>query len=128
MRPRCPMERSPAMNVQEKSLLTILGVSLILSAIAIPLALQLVPRNAVYGFRTRATVRGDEIWFAANAYFGKALIVASAIGCLLAIAVYFFPLPGELVVPVYVICFAVPSGLAALATLRYVRQWEEGEA
>ena len=49
------------MSVYEKGLVTILGFSLILVLIAIPLILRKVPRNIVYGYRTRATLRDDYV-------------------------------------------------------------------
>jgi uncharacterized membrane protein len=111
------------MDIHDKSLITILGVSALLAVIAVPLALRLVPRNAVYGFRTRATLADDELWFSANAYFGRKLIVATACGCAAAIATLLvYPLPGEWVVSFSVLCFALPSLIAALATVRFIRR------
>jgi len=111
------------MDIHDKSLITILGVSLVLLAFAIPLALGLVPRNTVYGYRTRATMENDAIWFAANAYFGKKLIVGAVFGSAVAIVIYLvFPLPTDLIVPVSVSCLAIPSLIVAMATARFVRR------
>jgi hypothetical protein len=57
--------------MQFKALVTILICNAIFVMIAIPLILRKVPRNIIYGFRTRATLSGDFIWYEANAYFGK---------------------------------------------------------
>lgn len=111
------------MDIHDKSLITILGVSLLLVALAVPLALRLVPRNAVYGFRTRATMANDELWLSANAYFGQRLIVGTVFGCALAIIMYLlFALPPDLIVPVSVLCLALPSLIVTLATVRFVRR------
>jgi SdpI/YfhL protein family len=50
--------------------------------IAIPLAPRMVSRDVVYGFRTRATLSDDAIWYEANAHFGRYLLVASLCGAL----------------------------------------------
>jgi hypothetical protein len=46
--------------------------------ISIPLILRKVPRNVVYGFRTRATLGDDLVWYEANAYFGRRLVVSAS--------------------------------------------------
>ena len=118
-----PLKIPSRMDMHDKSLITILGVSLLLAALAVPLALRLVPRNAVYGFRTRATMANDELWLSANAYFGRRLIVGTVFGCTLAvIACLLFPLPPDLIVPVSVLCLALPSLIATLATVQFVRR------
>ena len=110
------------MDVYDKSLITILGVSLLLLALAVPLALRLVPRNVLYGFRTRATLADDELWFSANAYFGRRLIGTTVVGCASAVVILLvLPVPPDWVVPVSVLCLALPSLIAALATMRFVR-------
>ncbi len=68
------------MTVVEKGFFTILGVSLVLILVAIPLALRKVAPNVVYGYRTRATLANEAVWYEANAYFGKRLIVACLFG------------------------------------------------
>ncbi|MEZ5541047.1 MAG: SdpI family protein [Pseudomonadota bacterium] len=111
------------MDLYDKSLVTVIGVSLVLVALAIPLVLRRVPPNPVYGFRTRATQADAALWREANAYFGRLLIAATAIACAFAITVRFtLPLAPGLVVPLTVACFTLPGLFAALATLRFVRQ------
>ncbi|MCL4800818.1 MAG: SdpI family protein [Burkholderiales bacterium] len=117
------------MSIYDKSFVTVLAVSALLVVIAVPLALRKVPRNAVYGFRTCATLASEELWLAANAHFGRGLIAASLCGAALAAGAYLLrPLPPELMVPATVFMMAVPSLLAALATLRYVRAMERSGA
>ena len=116
------------MDIHDKSLITILGVSLLLMALAVPLALRLVPRNAVYGFRTRATMANDELWLSANAYFGQKLIVGTVFGCALAIVMYLvFRPPPDLVVAVSVLCLALPCLIVTLATMRFLRRQGESQ-
>jgi len=51
----------------------------ILFIVAVPLALGLIPRNRLYGFRTRTTLADDSTWFRVNRFAGFGIMVASAI-------------------------------------------------
>ena len=110
------------MSVYEKGFFTILGCSLLFSVIAIPLALRMVPPNIVYGFRTRATLSGRNLWYRANAHFGRGLLVSSLCG---GAAAYFLygvrPLPPETFLPVSLVVLVAPALVAALSTARYIR-------
>lgn len=92
------------MSIFDKGFLTILGCSALLILVAFPLALRKVPRNVVYGFRTRTTMADDDIWFEANAHFGRGLIASSLFGTFVAYVIYvlqpfpppcFFPSPSS---------------------------------
>jgi hypothetical protein len=110
------------MSIFGKGFVTILGCSALLILVAVPLALRKVPRNIVYGFRTRATMANDEIWFAANAHFGRGLIAASVSGAVAAFLMYVFrPFPPDVFLPVSILVLVAPSLVAAVATSRYVR-------
>lgn len=50
------------MNIYDKGLITILGLALLFIVIAVPLLLRKVPRNVIYGFRTRANMGRDEVF------------------------------------------------------------------
>ena len=110
------------MTVFEKGFFTILGLSVVLILVAIPLALGKVPPNVVYGFRTRATLSSEEVWYDANAYFGRGLIVASLCGALAAWALYVLkPFPPDVFLPVSLVVLIAPTLVATVAALRYVR-------
>ncbi len=47
--------------------------------ISIPLILETVPPNGVYGFRTRYTMSSPSIWYPANAFAGWTLLVAGIV-------------------------------------------------
>ena len=49
------------------------------AALAVPLALGLVPRGRWYGFRTPRTLLSDEVWYPANRFFGVVWLLASLI-------------------------------------------------
>ena len=51
----------------------------IIAILAIPLALNLVPPNRIYGYRTTHTLANRDLWFRINRVAGLALIAASAV-------------------------------------------------
>jgi len=110
------------MDVYSKGTLTVLACALLLAATAVPLVLRRVPRNRIYGFRTRATLADDRLWADANAHFGRALLVASLVSV---VAVLALRLVDGLAPAVFlngtVVVLVAPSLLAVLATLRFVR-------
>lgn len=65
------------MTVFEKGTITVLACSLLFAGLSVPLLLRRVPRNLVYGFRTRATLASDRLWYEANACFGRWLLAGS---------------------------------------------------
>ena len=110
------------MTIFEKGFFTILGLSLVLILIAIPLALRKVRPNVVYGYRTRATLSDEDVWYDANAYFGSRLIVACLCGAVAAWALYVLkPLPPDLFLPVSLVVLVAPTLVAAVATARFVK-------
>jgi hypothetical protein len=111
------------MTIYDKGFVTILAVSAFVMVIAIPLALRWVPRNVAYGFRTRATMANDATWYEANAYFGRALLIATLCGAFLACVIYLVrPFSPAVFLPVSVLVLAAPTLVATLATVRRVRK------
>ncbi len=111
------------MTVFEKGLITSVGCAVLLALLAIPLMLRKVPRNVVYGFRTRATLSDDSLWYEANAHFGRGLLIANIVSALAIIVIY----RGRYLSPptfleMSVVALVVPTGIAALATARHVRR------
>ncbi|MDA1311693.1 MAG: SdpI family protein [Acidobacteria bacterium] len=51
-------------------------ISLVMVVLSIPLILQKVPRNPIYGFRTPKTLSNDTIWYPANKTAGWDLLLA----------------------------------------------------
>jgi len=49
----------------------------VIAGVAVPMALQMIPPNGFYGFRTPKTLSSPEIWYPANRVSGWALIVSS---------------------------------------------------
>jgi len=105
-----------------KVLITILVCDIIFAIIAVPLILRKVPRNVVYGFRTRATLDNDFVWYEANAYFGKLFLIGSLVSALLIVFLYFSGLVSECnFLNVSIAVLAVPSMIPVVMTLRFIK-------
>ena len=63
-----------------------LFVSVLIVCLAVPMALHRVPPNGIYGYRTAKTQSTEKIWYQANTYAGKALIVAGSVAGVLSLA------------------------------------------
>lgn len=111
------------MTVCEKGLVTVLACDALFALIALPLALGKVRRNPVYGYRTPATLSSDEVWYAANAHFGRGFLVAALVTA--AAALVLRPAFTLLSPPAFLnasIAFLVtPLAVAAIRTARFVR-------
>jgi hypothetical protein len=105
-----------------KSLVTILACDIIFAIIAIPLILRKVPRNIVYGFRTRLTLENDFVWYEANAYFGRVFLISSFVSALLIIFLYLSNLVSvQNFLKASIAVLVVPPMIAVLMTLRYIK-------
>jgi len=62
-----------------KGLLTVLACDVLFVIVAVPLMFRKVPRNRIYGYRTRATLGSDVLWYETNARFGQVLLVSSLV-------------------------------------------------
>jgi hypothetical protein len=67
--------------------LTTLIAPVAVVALSIPMILQKVPRNGLYGFRTPRTLGSDAVWFPANRVAGISLACAGAIWIIAALTV-----------------------------------------
>jgi hypothetical protein len=115
------------MSVFDKGIITILGCNLLFVLLAIPLILRRVPRNIVYGFRTRSTLNNDYVWYRANAYFGRGLLIASGITAIAALILYLGQglSPGFFLKASFV-ALVGPPVVAAVATWRFIRSLTPG--
>ncbi len=109
------------MQVFEKSLFTVLACDALFVLVSIPLVLRKVRPNPVYGYRTRATLTDEVLWYEANAYFGRRFIAASLVSALAAwILSESSSLSPEAVVPVSVALMGAPVAVAGILTTRFV--------
>jgi SdpI/YfhL protein family len=53
--------------------------ALLLAIVALPLVAGMIPRNRLYGFRTKKTLSDDVIWYRVNRFAGVAILVASGV-------------------------------------------------
>jgi hypothetical protein len=99
---------------------------IILAVVSIPLILNIIPRNSLYGFRTPSTLSGDEIWFRANYFAGWALFIAAVAGTMLLLTVSGSAMSNT---GCDVALFALPLIIAVVASfvnLRRINQEREG--
>jgi uncharacterized membrane protein len=110
------------MGVYEKGLATILACNGLFALVSLPLVFRKVPRNGLYGYRTRATLKSDFVWYEANAYFGLRFLLASAMTCVAAVFLYLsFALDPGTFLKASIALLVAPVLVAALLTSRYVR-------
>ena len=91
----------------------------IIAVASIPIMLNLVPPNRLYGFRTRQTLADRELWFRANHFAGFACFIASAVSAFIFLA---RPEYASARSPAGVVVFLVPLVIALVASSAYVRR------
>jgi uncharacterized membrane protein len=112
------------MSVLAKSVIVVLVGSALSCLLSLPLIRRRVPPNLVYGYRTRATLSDEALWYEANAYFGRKFLLASLLSaCGTAALLVWRGLSPEACIPVTVVLLSAPVALAAVLTSRFVRQW-----
>ncbi|MEA2413760.1 MAG: hypothetical protein QOI58_417 [Thermoanaerobaculia bacterium] len=88
--------------------------------LSIPLALGIIPRNRLYGFRTKRTLADDAVWYPVNRFAGFAIMIASAIYGLVATA---HPYDRDFSVwLLHLAAFAGPLALAIIGSGWYSRR------
>jgi uncharacterized membrane protein len=109
-------------TVYFKGLVTILACAGLFVLLAIPLILRKVPRNGVYGFRTPKTLRSDEIWYAANAFFGWGMVFSSVVTAIAIKVLYSLKgLTPEQFLTSSLVVLVAPLVLAVLFTFLHIR-------
>ena len=66
---------------------------LLLAGLSVPLILQKIPPNSLYGFRIPSTIENPELWYKVNAYAGKRLLVVGLGTAIGTIFLYFLTTP-----------------------------------
>jgi uncharacterized membrane protein len=95
----------------------------IIAVASIPLILNVVPPNGVYGFRTRQTLTNRELWFRANRFAGCAFFIASGVSAGI-FATHPEYASGRSFAGLFV--FVVPLVIALAASFAYVRRAGRG--
>ena len=101
--------------------LTVMACDALFIVLAIPLMLRKVPPNVFYGYRTRATLTNEALWYEVNAHFGRGFLIGSAVSGVAALGLWWIKPAAELV-PLLVIALVIPPLVAALATARYIHR------
>ena len=65
--------------------------NIFLALIAIPLILEKIKPNGLYGFRVRDTLADERVWYATNKHFGVRLLVISQCNVLASVVLYAVP-------------------------------------
>jgi uncharacterized membrane protein len=96
-----------------------IGAGLLLALLSIPLIQRRIPPNGLYGFRVPKTMDNPGIWYDANAYAGKWLLltgIATTAGAML------FYRPQAMTLDAYAsACAALALGLLAVSVLQSFR-------
>jgi uncharacterized membrane protein len=88
--------------------------------VSLPLILGLIPRNRIYGIRTRRTLSDDRTWYSVNR-FGGELILAASIFYLIVAAIFPYSGAALLAWSLHLAAFAGPLLVSALVIARYAR-------
>ena len=102
--------------------MTVLILVAVFILLAVPLILKKVPRNSLYGFRVKATLEDDTVWYEANAYFGRAFLAASLLSAALIVLLYRLnAVPESDFMNASLAVLIVPQLLVVVLTLRFIR-------
>ncbi|HQA83533.1 MAG TPA: SdpI family protein [Syntrophales bacterium] len=111
------------MDAYDKGLITILVCCAIFCLVSIPLVLRKVPRNPIYGYRTRTTLRDDKTWYEANAYFSRRFLIASVLSACIALLLHDWRgLSPETFMKLSVALLAAPVAFAWPLTVRFIHE------
>lgn len=92
--------------------------ALILFIVGVPLAIGVIPRNRLYGFRTRRTLADDAVWYPVNRMAGWGIMIATAIYAMVAMA---HPYDRDFSVwLLHLAAFAIPLALALIVSGWYL--------
>jgi len=98
-----------------------LGRGILLTLITIPLYLQKVPPNGLYGFRVRKTMENPALWYPVNRHGADWLMAIGLLTSLSSTCIYF--IPGLSLDAYALIClaiFVITFSIGFACTLRYM--------
>ena len=102
------------------------GFGVLMIVLALPMVLQRVRPNPWYGFRTRKTLSDAKIWYPANRYAGKALLLAGAVIAVASLVLYWIAnrqaFNEEALLALWLIVLFVPLGACVAASLMYANK------
>ena len=95
--------------------LSFAGVGLLFAGLSIPLILERVPPNSIYGFRTAKSLSDPKIWYEINRISGVDLLIAGVLMTLGSIAMLFLGQhlqPSQVIMPLFLLMIFTLSGAA----------------
>lgn len=97
--------------------------SVLISVLAIPLVLGLIPRNRWYGIRTPQTMSDETVWYRSNRYIGWAFLLSGLIYLLIASMFPTLQLHDSSLAlfGVHLLAFTLPLAASVLLTMKYVK-------
>lgn len=98
----------------------LIGLCVLTALTSVPLALRLIPPNPFYGFKTRYTRSHPAVWYDANAFVGRGMLVVSLLS---AAALLSFPGLRESWIAATIV--TLPLLLVTLAGFVYLRHLRE---
>ena len=102
----------------ETLFLIYVGGGALLALLSLPLMAGKVKPNPFYGFRVPATLENPDIWYAANKYFAKRLLIVALVEVISAISLYFLP---GITVDAY--AFSVLGVFVVMFSVAFVQGW-----
>jgi uncharacterized membrane protein len=99
-------------------------------ALAIPMIIGKVKPNVWYGFRTKKTLSDNKIWYPANKYAGKQMIIASLIIIIISLSFLIINLKSDIflnaseliVFIVWLIVYMAPIAIMLVSSLIYLKK------
>jgi hypothetical protein len=94
----------------------------LLILVSLPLLWGKAPPNELYGFRVRATLENPRIWYAANKFAVKRMLLAGTVFVAAAVALFFIPcISGDVYSLGCLFLFAVLFGIGLIQSVHSMR-------
>jgi uncharacterized membrane protein len=111
------------MTVYDKGLITVCVTGILFVLISLPLIFRKIPPNPIYGYRTRATLSDESLWYDANAYFGRKFVACCMLTIITAFAVdKWRGVAPDIYLKISIALLVAPVILAGLMTSRFIRR------
>ena len=101
-----------------------IGLCVLFIVLSVPLILEKVPQNGLYGFRTRKTMSDTTVWYKANKFLGYSIVLSSIVSLMVCAISDFLPrlLPPSVFIHYANVVLIVPIIGALVASSIYLRK------
>jgi hypothetical protein len=111
-----------------KTLISLEMLNLLIIVIALPLIFREVPPNYWYGFRIKATIRNEKIWYLVNEFFGWGMVISSIISMVIILFLFNYRyIPPITYMNINIAVLLMPQIITLLLTISYLRHLIEKE-